>query len=264
MEQRSRRQSEEAGPQAARTNPSRPPCPSAWEALRQPKNEAHPRPAHRANIPVAQDSAQAQGSAQAHCSAQAVQAHGSAQAQGSAQAKRSASARPGTEASSSLYRLLRGNFARSLFDAPALGARVAQPRDLSAHGLRQPAHVAQVPTPLLGPAFYLDDFAQSSKDPNPQPLQHTPRTTWQETPRPAPWQATARVRPPARTVCAARPTARRRSQPCRPSARSSLRTPPSTRARLPERARSRSRSRGCEGGSCPADNTEVWNGGHGS
>ena len=35
---------------------------------------------------------------------------------------------------SSLFRLLRGNFARSPFDAPALGARVAQ---LSVHGLRQ-------------------------------------------------------------------------------------------------------------------------------
>ena len=43
------------------------------------------------------------------------------------------------------YPLLRGNFARCAFDAPALGARVAQLRDLAVHGLRQPAHVVQVP-----------------------------------------------------------------------------------------------------------------------
>ena len=42
------------------------------------------------------------------------------------------------------------NFARCAFHAPALGARVAQLRDLAAHCLRQPAHVVQVPLPLLG------------------------------------------------------------------------------------------------------------------
>ena len=47
-----------------------------------------------------------------------------------------------------------GNFARCAFDAPALGTRVAQLRDLAVHCLRQPAHVVQVPLPLLGqPAF---------------------------------------------------------------------------------------------------------------
>ena len=96
--------------------------------------------------------------------------------------------------------------------------------------------------------FYLDDFVQSSEDPNPRPLQHTPlqaipedgfrtpaeatdedvrlarryqtaepallRTTWRETARPAPWPATAtgRGRPPARTACAALQTARRRQR----------------------------------------------------
>ena len=91
--------------------------------------------------------------------------------------------------------------------------------------------------------FYLDDFVQSSEDPNPRPLQHTPlqaipeegfrtpaeatdedvrlarstaepallRMTWRETPRPAPWLATGRGRPPSRTACAALQTARRTS-----------------------------------------------------
>ena len=95
--------------------------------------------------------------------------------------------------------------------------------------------------------FYLDDFVQSSEDPNPQPLQHTPlqaipeegfrtpaeatdedvrlarryegyggtallRTSWRETPRPARWPATGRGRPPSRTACAALQTARRRQR----------------------------------------------------
>ena len=47
-----------------------------------------------------------------------------------------------------LHLLLR-NFARRPFHAPALGARVAQLGYLTAHGLRQPAHVVQVPLPLL-------------------------------------------------------------------------------------------------------------------
>ena len=38
------------------------------------------------------------------------------------------------------------------------------------------------------------------------------RTTWQETPRPAPWQATVRARLPSRNVCAARSTALRRQR----------------------------------------------------
>ena len=93
--------------------------------------------------------------------------------------------------------------------------------------------------------FYLDDFVQSSKDPNPRPLQHTPlhpedgfRTPAEVTdedvrlarryqgyggtrfveddlagdPRPARWPATGRGRPPSRTVCAALQTARRRQR----------------------------------------------------
>ena len=48
-----------------------------------------------------------------------------------------------------LFLLLR-NFTRCTFDAPALGACVAQLRDLAVHCLRQPAHVVQVPLPLLG------------------------------------------------------------------------------------------------------------------
>ena len=52
-----------------------------------------------------------------------------------------------------LHLLLR-NFARRPFHAPALGARVAQLGYLAVHGLRQPAHVVQVPLPLLRlPAF---------------------------------------------------------------------------------------------------------------
>ena len=47
-----------------------------------------------------------------------------------------------------LHLLLR-NFARRPFHAPALGPRVAQLGYLAAHGLRQPAHVVQVPLPLL-------------------------------------------------------------------------------------------------------------------
>ena len=47
-----------------------------------------------------------------------------------------------------LHLLLR-NFARRLFHAPALGPRVAQLGYLAVRGLRQPAHVVQVPLPLL-------------------------------------------------------------------------------------------------------------------
>ena len=47
-----------------------------------------------------------------------------------------------------LHLLLR-NFVRRPFHAPALGPRVAQLGYLAAHGLRQPAHVVQVPLPLL-------------------------------------------------------------------------------------------------------------------
>ena len=47
-----------------------------------------------------------------------------------------------------LHLLLR-NFARRPFHAPALGPRVAQLGYLAVHGLRQPAHVVQVPLPLL-------------------------------------------------------------------------------------------------------------------
>ena len=85
-------------------------------------------------------------------------------------------------------------------------------------------------TSFITSHFYLDDFVQSSEDPNPRPLQHTPlqaiperprtrtcalcggtkgtaepallRMTWQETPRPAPWPATGRGRPPSRTGAA--------------------------------------------------------------
>ena len=46
-----------------------------------------------------------------------------------------------------LHLLLR-NFARRPFHAPALGPRVAQLGHLAVHGLRQPAHVVQVPLPL--------------------------------------------------------------------------------------------------------------------
>ena len=89
--------------------------------------------------------------------------------------------------------------------------------------------------------FYLDDFVQSSEDPNPRPLQHTPlqaipeegfrtpaeatdedvrlarypallRMTWRETPRPAPWPATGRGRPPSRTGGGGVQTARRRQR----------------------------------------------------
>ena len=50
-----------------------------------------------------------------------------------------------------LHLLLR-NFARCAFHAPALGARVAQLRDLAVHCLRQPAHVpgAAAPSGLAG------------------------------------------------------------------------------------------------------------------
>ena len=48
------------------------------------------------------------------------------------------------------YPLLRGNFVRCAFNAPVLGARVAQLGYLTVHCLRQPAHVVQVPLPLLG------------------------------------------------------------------------------------------------------------------
>ena len=47
-----------------------------------------------------------------------------------------------------LHLLLR-NFVRRPFHAPALGPRVAQLGYLAVHGLRQPAHVVQVPLPLL-------------------------------------------------------------------------------------------------------------------
>ena len=137
-------------------------------------------------------------------------------------------------------------------------------KTLRAHGFNQRPRFEQVvgylernePLPLDQPDrkatsfvtshFYLDDFVQSSEDPNPRPLQHTPlqaipeegfrtpaeatdkdvrlgytkgtaepallRMTWRETPRPAPWPATGRGRPPSRTVCAALQTALRRQR----------------------------------------------------
>ena len=134
-------------------------------------------------------------------------------------------------------------------------------KTLRAHGFNQRPRFEQVvgylernePLPLDQPDrkatstshFYLDGFVQSSEDPNPRPLQHTPlhpedgfrtpaeatdedvrlrggskgtaepallRTTWRETPRPAPWPATGRGRPPSRTACAALQTARRRQR----------------------------------------------------
>ena len=138
-------------------------------------------------------------------------------------------------------------------------------KTLRAHGFNQRPRFEQVvgylernePLPLDQPDrkatsfvtshFYLDDFAQSSEDPNPRPLQHTPlqaipeegfRTPAEatdedvrlarryqgyggtrfveddlaETPRPAPWPATGRGRPPSRTACAALQTARRRQR----------------------------------------------------
>ena len=138
-------------------------------------------------------------------------------------------------------------------------------KTLRAHGFNQRPRFEQVagylernePLPLDQPDrkatsfitshFYLDDFVQSSEDPNPRPLQHTPlqaipeegfalpqrprtrtcalrggtkgtaepallRTTWRETPRPARWPATGRGRPPSRTACAALQTARRRQR----------------------------------------------------
>ena len=45
--------------------------------------------------------------------------------------------------------LLLRNFVRRPFHAPALGPRVAQLGYLAVQGLRQPAHVVQVPLPLL-------------------------------------------------------------------------------------------------------------------
>ena len=136
-------------------------------------------------------------------------------------------------------------------------------KTLRAHGFNQRPRFEQVvgylernePLPLDQPDrkatsfitshFYLDDFVQSSEDPNPRPLQHTPlqaipeegfrtpaeatdedvrlarryqggtrfaRTTLQETRRPARWPATGRGRPPSRTACAALQTARRRQR----------------------------------------------------
>ena len=128
-------------------------------------------------------------------------------------------------------------------------------KTLRAHGINQRPRFEQVvgylernePLPLDQPDrkatsfvtshFYLDDFVQSSEDPNPRPcstrpckqfprkasaLPQRPRTrtcalrggtkgtaepallrmTWR-TPRPAPWPATGRGRPPSRTACAA-------------------------------------------------------------
>ena len=123
-------------------------------------------------------------------------------------------------------------------------------KTLRAHGFNQRPRFEQVvgylernepdqpdrrATSFITSHFYLDDFVQSSKDPNPRPLQHTPlcrqfartasalpqrprtrtcgwrggtkgtaepallRTTWRETPRPARWPATGRGRPPSRT-----------------------------------------------------------------
>ena len=134
-------------------------------------------------------------------------------------------------------------------------------KTLRAHGFNQRPRFEQVvgylernePLPLDQPDrkatsfitshFYLDDFVQSSEDPNPQPLRlckqfprkasalpqrprtrtcalrggtkeetASARTTWRETPRPARWPATGRGRPPSRTACAALQTARRRQR----------------------------------------------------
>ena len=134
-------------------------------------------------------------------------------------------------------------------------------KTLRAHGFNQRPVVGYLernePLPLDQPDrkatsfitshFYLDDFVQSSEDPNPRPLQHTPlqaipedgfrssaeatdedvrlarryqgcggtrfvEDDLRETPRPARWPATGRGRPPSRTVCAALQTARRRQR----------------------------------------------------
>ena len=138
-----------------------------------------------------------------------------------------------------LHLLLR-NFVRRPFHAPALGARVAQLGHLAAHGLRQPAHIVQVPLPLLRlPALphlvchkplLPGRFCAVQRGPQPSaPAAHTPAgnsrgwlphsrrghgrgrapgtkataepalrwMTWRETPRPAPWPATGRGRPPS-------------------------------------------------------------------
>ena len=149
-------------------------------------------------------------------------------------------------------------------------------KTLRAHGFSQRPRFEQVagylernePLPLDQPDrkattfvtshFYLDDFVQSSEDPNPQPLQHTPLRAIPEEGFRTPAEATdedlvrmrqgggnrfgeddlagtARARPPSRAVCAARPTERRQqrtwwaqeqqgSRRCRPSAPSSPRT----------------------------------------
>ena len=154
-------------------------------------------------------------------------------------------------------------------------------KTLRAHGFSQRPRFEQVvgylernePLPLDQPDrkattfvtshFYLDDFVQSSEDPNPQPLQHTPLRAIPEegfrTPAEATDEDLARMRqgggnrfgeddlagdpeadaltnrPPSRAVCAARPTERRQqrtwwaqeqqgSRRRRPSAPSSPRT----------------------------------------
>ena len=136
-------------------------------------------------------------------------------------------------------------------------------KTLRAHGFNQRPRFEQVvgylarnePLPLDQPDrkatsfvtshFYLDDFVQSSEDPNPRPLQHTPLQAIPEegfrTPAEATdedvrlarryggtrfveddlagdpeagafWPATGRGRPPSRTVCAALQTALRRQR----------------------------------------------------
>ena len=149
-------------------------------------------------------------------------------------------------------------------------------KTLRAHGFNQRPRFEQVvgyldePLPLDQPDrkatsfitshFYLDDFAQSSEDPNPRPLQRTPlgrlphsrrghgRGLGADAPRRKPLRRRPCRRPggrradeqrSSRAVCAARPTALRRqrtlwaqeqqgSRRCRPSAPSSLRTQRST------------------------------------
>ena len=98
-------------------------------------------------------------------------------------------------------------------------------KTLRAHGFSQRPRFEQVvgylernePLPLDQPDrkattfitshFYLDDFVQSSEDPNPQPLQHTPLRAIPEegfrTPDEA-WPGCAKAEETA--VCAARPT----------------------------------------------------------
>ena len=117
-------------------------------------------------------------------------------------------------------------------------------KTLRAHGFNQQPRFEQVvgyiergePLPLDPPDrnavtshFYLDDFVQSSEDPNPQPLQHTPLQAIPEEGFRTPAEATDEDVRLARIYRATEATTSSRTSPATPKRRTTARPRPRSR-----------------------------------